>query len=101
MAMEIIITGGMITADQALASSLINHIFALEELIPFCKKIAAKIINNSPIAIAAAIKAINSGYKKEGFETEVNAFGKCFGTEDFKEGVSAFLEKRKADFKGE
>ena len=100
MAMEMIMTGGMINAEQAISSSLINYIVALEELIPFCKKIATKIINNSPIAIAAAIKSINAGYKKEGFKAEIDAFGKCFGTDDFKEGVQAFLEKRKADFTG-
>lgn len=99
-ALEMILTGGMIGTEQALAWGLINHMVAQEQLIPFCKKIAQKIINNSPVAIAAAIKAVNSGYKKEGFQEEVRAFGECFGTDDFKEGTSAFLEKRKAAFPG-
>ena len=100
MAMEMIMTGGMINAEQALASGLINYIVAQEELIPFCKKIANKIISNSPSAIAAAIKSVNAGFTKEGYQTEIDAFGKCFETQDFEEGVSAFLEKRKAEFTG-
>ncbi len=99
-ALEMILTGGMIGTEQAMAWGLINHMVAQEQLIPFCKKIAQKIINNSPLAIAAAIKAVNSGFKKEGFQQEVDAFGECFGTDDFKEGTSAFLEKRKAEFPG-
>lgn len=99
-ALEMILTGGMIGTEQALAWGLINHMVAQEQLIPFCKKIAQKIINNSPVAIAAAIKAVNSGFKKEGFQQEVDAFGESFGTDDFKEGTSAFLEKRKAEFPG-
>ena len=57
-------------------------------------------MKNSPFAIGQAIKAVNANFKEgvNGFETEIKAFGKCFGTEDFKEGTSAFLEKRKADF---
>lgn len=99
-ALEMILTGGMIGTEQALAWGLINHMVAQEQLIPFCKKIAQKIINNSPVAITAVIKAVNSGFKKEGFQQEVDAFGECFGTDDFKEGTSAFLEKRKAVFPG-
>ena len=99
-AMEMIMTGGMIGTEAALSYGLINHMVAQEQLIPLCKKIALKIINNSPTAISADIKAINSGFNKEGFQTEIEAFGKCFGTEDFKEGTTAFLEKRKAEFTG-
>ena len=70
------------------------------ELIDFTKGIATKIMRNSPFAIGRAIKAINANFKEgiNGFETEIRNFGKCFGTEDFKEGTSAFLEKRKAEF---
>jgi len=99
-ALEMIMTGGMIGTEQAHMSGLINHMVAQEQLIPFCKKLAQKIINNSPVAIAAAIKAVNAGYRKEGFKKEIEEFGKCFGTADFKEGTTAFLEKRKADFPG-
>jgi len=64
------------------------------------EKIASKILRNSSVAIHAAIRAINSGFEEgiNGFDVEIDAFGKCFGTEDFKEGTSAFLDKRKPNF---
>ncbi|MCF8713758.1 enoyl-CoA hydratase/isomerase family protein [Joostella atrarenae] len=99
-AMEMILTAGMIGTEQALMSGLINHMVAQEELIPFCKRIAGKIIKNSPVAIAAAINSINAGFSNSGYNKEIESFGECFGTEDFKEGTTAFLEKRKADFPG-
>lgn len=103
LAMEMIMTGGMIDAEKALMSGLINHKVSQEELLPFCKKIAGKIINNSPMAIARAIETVNAGFKPgvNGYTAEINAFGDCFGTEDFREGTTAFLEKRKAEFTGE
>ena len=101
-AMEMIMTAGMISADEALRIGLVNHVVAQEELLTFSSGIAQKIVRNSPTAIGLAIKAVNSNFKdgENGFETEINAFGKCFGTEDFKEGTTAFLEKRKAVFSG-
>lgn len=100
-AMELIMTASMIDVDRALGYGLINHVVSQEELLGFCGKLAGKISNNSPIAIGYAIKAINKGFNhSNGFATEVEAFGACFGTEDFKEGTSAFLAKRKADFPG-
>ena len=67
-----------------------------------CLKLASKICRNSPKAISFAIEAVNSGFRdgENGYQKEIELFGKSFGTEDFKEGTSAFLEKRKADFKG-
>ncbi|MCB0375326.1 MAG: enoyl-CoA hydratase/isomerase family protein [Sinomicrobium sp.] len=102
-AMEMIMTGGMIDTEVALSAGLINHMVAQEELIPFCKKIAGKIINNSPAAIARAIRTVNAGFSAgvNGYAAEISAFGACFGTADFKEGTTAFLEKRKAEFTGE
>lgn len=101
-AFEMIMTGGMIEAEMALECGLVNHVTALEELHPYCMKLARKIANNSPAAIRYAIKAVNAGFKYDvnGFQSEIDAFGKCFGTEDFKEGTTAFLEKRKANFPG-
>ncbi len=101
-AMELIMTAGMIEADRALDYGLVNHVVPQADLLAHCKKIAAKIANNSTVAIAQAIKAVNAGFKStsNGYEAEIEAFGACFGTADFKEGTTAFLEKRKADFPG-
>lgn len=101
-AMEMIMTAGMIDAGKALSYGLVNAVVAREELMPLCEKIAGRISNNSSVAISYAIKAVNAGFKSNaiGFKTEVEAFGECFGTADFEEGTSAFLEKRKADFPG-
>ena len=101
-AMEMIMTAGMIGAEQALDYGLVNHVVPQDGLIGLCQKLASKISNNSPVAIGYAIKAVNDCFKSSinGYATEINAFGKCFGTDDFKEGTTAFMEKRKADFPG-
>jgi enoyl-CoA hydratase len=101
-AMELIMTAGMIDAETAKNYGLVNHVVALEELLEFAKGIASKISNNSTVAIAKAIQAINANFEDgtNGYEVEIENFGACFGTEDFKEGTSAFLEKRKAAFPG-
>lgn len=102
LAFEMIMTAGMIDAEQALQHGLVNHVTSQEELIPLAEKLAGKIIRNSSVAIAAAITAINAGYEDDenGYTEEVIQFGKCFGTADFKEGTQAFLQKRKANFQG-
>ncbi len=101
-AMEMVMTAGMIGADEALACGLVNYAVSQEDLLPLAQKIASKIMRNSPVAIAHAIKAINDNYTDgtNGFESEITQFGICFGTDDFKEGTTAFLEKRKATFTG-
>lgn len=101
-AMEMIMTAGMISAEDAYRAGLVNHVVSQAELLEFCKGIAARIMKNSPVAIGQAIKAVNANFKDgvNGYETEIKSFGKCFGTEDFKEGTTAFLEKRKAEFSG-
>jgi enoyl-CoA hydratase len=101
-AMEMIMTAGMISAEDAKSCGLVNHVTTQEELIPLAEKIASKILRNSSLAISAAIVAINANFEDgvNGFDTEINSFGACFETEDFKEGTTAFLEKRKPNFSG-
>jgi enoyl-CoA hydratase len=101
-AMEMIMTAGMVTAQDAYRTGLVNHVVPEAELLDYCVSVANKIMKNSPYAIGKAIKAVNANFKegKNGYEAEIKAFGKCFGTEDFKEGTTAFLEKRKAVFTG-
>jgi len=102
-AMEMIMTAGMITAEDAYRSGLVNHVVAQTELMEFTKGIAQRIMKNSGVAINKAIQSVNANFKDgvNGFEVEIKAFGECFGTADFKEGTTAFLEKRKAIFPGE
>ncbi|NKI26728.1 enoyl-CoA hydratase [Arenibacter sp. 6A1] len=101
-AMEMILSASMIDAKKALEYGLVNEVVTQEQLMEVCKKMAAKISNNSPVAMRYAIKSVNAGFKYNinGYKTEMEAFGICFGTADFKEGTTAFLEKRKADFPG-
>lgn len=101
-AFEIIMTAGMIDASTASAYGLVNHTVSADQLLVKCQEIARKIIRNSPTAIRAAINAVNANYQydADGLAVEIEEFGKCFGTEDFKEGTSAFMEKRKPKFTG-
>lgn len=98
---EMVFTAGMISAEDALNWGLVNHVVELDELLPLANKIASKIIKNSGTAIAGAIKSVNANYTDgvNGYEVEIEEFGKSFGTKDFKEGTTAFLEKRKPNFR--
>ena len=98
---EMVFTAGMIKADEAFAWGLVNHVVEPEVLLAKAEEIANKIVNNSPTAIASAIRSINANFQDgvNGFNVEIEEFGKCFGMEDFKEGTTAFLEKRKPNFR--
>jgi enoyl-CoA hydratase len=98
---EMVFTAGMIKADDALKWGLVNHVVELDTLLEKANEIAGKILTNSGSAIASAIKAVNAGFTDgvNGYDVEIEEFGKCFGTKDFNEGTTAFVEKRKANFR--
>lgn len=98
---EMVFTAGMIKADEALSWGLVNHVVELEELMAKAEEIAGRILNNSGTAIASAIRSVNANFETgvNGYDVEIEEFGKCFGTSDFKEGTTAFLEKRKPNFR--
>lgn len=103
-AMEWILTGGIYSAAEALAAGLVNKIFPTADLLNEAKKLALKIAEKSPIAIASAKKAILKSLESslaEGLQFERQTFYQLFDTQDQKEGMKAFLEKRKPQFKGE
>ena len=98
-AMEMICTAGMISAEDAYSWGLVNKVVESEELMPTVRKMASKIIANSGNAVNSAIRAVNANYiSGNGYEVEIKEFAKCFAHEESKEGITAFLEKRKADF---
>ncbi|MFW0714781.1 enoyl-CoA hydratase-related protein [Pedobacter sp. N23S346] len=100
-AIELITTAGMITTSEALKIGLVNHTVAQADLIAKAEEILNLIKQRAPLAVAAVIKSVNASINEvNGFEVEIAEFGKCFETNDFKEGVSAFVDKRKASFKG-
>jgi len=99
-AFEMVLTGEMIDAKTALHYGLVNHVVHPSDLLNTATELAKKIIKNSPMALSSAIKALNANYEdgRNGFAEEIRLFGESFGTKDFTEGTTAFLEKRKANF---
>ena len=103
LAMQMVLTGETITAQEAHRIGLVNEVTPAAELIPRAEAIAAKIIANAPLAVQYAMEAVNKGMEMtlaEGLFLEAALFGVCCATEDKKEGTTAFLEKRAAQFKG-
>lgn len=102
-AMELILSGKMIDAQESLAIGLVNKVVPQNELISAVEALAGEMIANAPLALEYSIRAINQGLEKslpEGLLLEAELFGSACSTEDSKEGTNAFLDKRKADFKG-
>ncbi len=103
VAHELILTGEMISAEEALRIGLVNHVTELSELMPLAESIAKKIIANAPLAVKYAMEAVEHGMEmpqEEGLFLEATLFGLCCATEDMREGTRAFIEKRPAQFKG-
>jgi len=98
-AAQMIFTAEMVPAQRAFEMGLVNEIVLQTELLARTKAIASRIAGNSSLAIAKAIRAVNASDSKDGFDLEIRSFGELFDQKDFKEGVGAFLEKRKPEFR--
>ena len=99
-ALEMLLTADIINAQDALNFGLVSKIVPLDQLIDTCKELVTKFATKSPSAIGIVISCINEHFRNTnpGFEKEISEFGKSFGSNDFKEGTNAFLEKRKPNF---
>ena len=103
-AMELILTGGMIDAQEALRLGLVNRVFTAEELLPETEKVMRTILDNAPLAVGACIEAVNGQenmHLDDALAFEASLFTALFASEDVREGSSAILAKRKATWKGE
>ncbi|MGE0131717.1 MAG: enoyl-CoA hydratase/isomerase family protein [Blastocatellales bacterium] len=103
-ALEMILTGDQIGADEALRIGLVNRVArSRDELMAVCEELAISIGHNAPLAIRYALEAVNHATEvsiDDGLRLESSLFGLCFATEDVREGTSAFLEKRPPVFRG-
>jgi len=102
-ALELMMTGDMINAEEALQWGLVNYVVAPGDLLLKATELLQKIHTKAPLAVARVIKCANAALDKnlDGYETELNEFGACFGTKDMQEGAEAFVQKRAARFVGE
>lgn len=99
--LELIMTGNMLTAKEAMEYGMVNKVTNAEDLLSKTKETLQLIQSKAPVAVAKVIECINHfDHTQQGYDFEIKKFGECFATEDMKEGASAFLEKRKANFKG-
>ena len=99
--MELLMSGNMITANEAMDLGIVNKVVPQGELLPATKAILEIIQTKAPVAVSKIIQCVNNfDHTQQGYDFEIKKFGECFETEDMKEGTAAFLEKRKANFKG-
>ena len=101
-ALELMLTADQVKADEALRLGLANHVVPAAELLAFSRQLLARMLSRAPLALGLVIECVNAVFEpsKAGYQREAAAFGRAFGTEDFKEGTQAFLEKRPAKFEG-
>ncbi len=102
-ALELILTGNLIDAQEAYRMGLVNKVTSPDELLAAAEALLRTIFGKGPVAVKLALEAVNHGLElplEEGIQLEANLFGLCFATEDMKEGTTAFIEKRKPEFKG-
>ncbi|SHI60656.1 enoyl-CoA hydratase [Hymenobacter daecheongensis DSM 21074] len=100
-ALEIMMTGDFVKAEEAYRISLLNMLVPVEQLLPRCYELLDRILSRAPVAVAMVLRAVDAFYTHPaGFATEVDGFVTCCETTDFLEGTTAFLEKRKPSFTG-
>ena len=102
-ALELLLTGGMIDAQEAWRIGLVNRVVPADRLIEECQAMLRAILDNGPLAVRACLESVDAGLGlplDDALQLEANLFGLLSGTADMREGTAAFLEKRKADFRG-